>query len=364
MNIIIFGGSFDPIHVGHVKIAERAAKEFNATVYFVPSPIGVWKSDSVSKSDKLNMLKLAIEGHDEFKIDEFELNSGKDTNYSIDTVKHFKEVFPNDTLYFLMGSDQANKFNLWQGAKELSELAHIIFYPRVGIKVSEANIKEYNMTQIKGNFFEFASSSIRNLNNLGLDDKVLFYILDHELYFVKKVKEMYGSEKLYNHAVSVGKLCIDIARANKLDLCSIKDSFFVAGYLHDIGKHIAPERSKEIMVNYFPDYLDMPPFAIHQFVGAKIAEEEFGINDELILEAIKYHTTGHGEMTALEKVVYAADKIDPLRGYDSTELINAMMEDIDSGFKTVLKANVDYLNDKGKQISDILSDQCIKQYLK
>ena len=185
MNIIIFGGSFDPIHIGHIKMASIAAKKYDAIVYFVPSPIGAWKSESASKSDKLAMLKLAIEGHDNFKIDEFELNSGKDTNYSIDTVRYFKKKFPNDHLFFLMGSDQAARFHLWQGAKELSELAEIIYYPRIDISVSEENITNYKMQQIKGNFYEYASSNIRNLNNLGLDDKVLFYILDHDLYFVK-----------------------------------------------------------------------------------------------------------------------------------------------------------------------------------
>ena len=364
MNIIIFGGSFDPIHIGHIKMAERAAKQYNATVYFVPSPIGVWKSESVSKSDKLNMLKLAIEGHEDFKIDEFELNSGKDTNYSIDTVRYFKTKFPNDTLYFLMGSDQASKFNLWQNAKEISDIAHIIFYPRAGVDVSRENIDMFRMEQIKGSFYEFASSSIRNLNDLGLDDKVLYYILDHELYFVKRVKQIYASDRLYAHAESVGKLCLEIAKANKLDLSSVKDAFFIAGYLHDIGKHISTDKTQEIMINYFPDYLDMPQFTFHQFVGSKIAEEEFGIRDEVILDAIRYHTTGRGEMTTLDKVVYAADKIDPIRGYDSSELIKAMMEDIDSGFEVVLKANKDYLQEQGKLINDFLSDQCLKSYLK
>ncbi len=363
MNIIIFGGSFDPIHIGHTKMAERAAKIYDASIYFVPSPIGVWKSESVSKSDKLAMLRLAVEGHEEFKIDEFELNSGKETNYSIDTVRYFKNKFPNDTLYFLMGSDQANRFHLWQGAKELSELAHIIYYPRVGIEVSQDNIDNFHMEMINGSYFEYASSDIRNLNNLGLDDKVLNYILEHNLYFVKKVKSFYNDERLYNHALSVGKLCVEIAEANHLDLCSIKDSFFVAGYLHDIGKHIPEDKIKEIMINYYPEFMDLPKVLYHQFVGAKIAEEEFGITDELILDAIRYHTTGRGLMTAIDKVVYAADKIDPLRGYDSKELIAAMKQDIDSGFKIVLKANKEYIEDKGKLFNDILTDQCVKEYL-
>ena len=364
MNIIIFGGSFDPIHIGHTKIAERAALEYQATVYFVPSPIGVWKNESVSKEDKLNMLKLAINGHDNFKIDEFELNSGKDTNYSVDTVRYFAKKFPNDKLFFLMGGDQANHFDMWQECDELAKLAQIIFYPRENIHVNADNIKRFNMIELRGSLFEYASSDIRNLNNLALDDKVLDYILSHELYFVKRIKSLYNDERLYNHGVSVGKLCLKIVEANKIDLSSIKDAFFVAGYLHDIGKRASEERYKEIMTNYYPEFMDIPKVIQHQFIGATIAEEELGIQDPIILDAIKYHTTGRGEMTILDKVVYAADKIDPLRGYDSTELINAMLNDIDSGFVTVLKANVEFITGKGKLMNDILTDQCLKTYLK
>ena len=68
-------------------------------------------------------------------------------------------------------------------------------------------------------------------------------------------------------------------------------------------------------------------------------------------------------MTAIDKVVYAADKIDPLRGYNSEALIDAMKKDIDSGFKIVLKANKEYIEGKGKLFNDILTDQCVKEYL-
>ena len=141
----------------------------------------------------------------------------KDIAHSVarTTVRYFKNKFPNDKLYFLMGSDQANFFHRWQGAEELAKIAQIIFYPRSGIVVSEENIKKYNMELIKGSFYDYASSSIRNLNDLGLADEVLFYILEHELYFVKRVKEAYKDERLYNHALSVGKLCLKIAEAKK-----------------------------------------------------------------------------------------------------------------------------------------------------
>lgn len=93
MNIVIFGGSFDPVHLGHIKIALHVAEEYNATVYFVPAKISIWKSESVSIKDKLAMLHLVIDEHPSLKIDEFELNRPEETTYSIETVRYFKRNF-------------------------------------------------------------------------------------------------------------------------------------------------------------------------------------------------------------------------------------------------------------------------------
>ena len=99
MNRIIFGGAFDPVHNGHINMARKAAKQLAGEVIFVPAPISVWKQSSAPTEDKIAMLKLAIKDYKEFSIDEFEINSGKEINYSIDTVRYFKEKYPKDKLY-------------------------------------------------------------------------------------------------------------------------------------------------------------------------------------------------------------------------------------------------------------------------
>ena len=362
MNIVIFGGSFDPIHLGHVKIALRVAEAYNATVYFVPAKISVWKHESVSIEDKLEMIKIAIHGHPQLKIDEFELNRPNETTYSIETVRYFKQKYPSDTLYFLMGADQAMNFHKWNDAYELSQLARILYYPRNEIEPPIDNILNYQMELVDGGLYQASATDIRSLSNLYLDEKVLDYILDHELYFVKKVKSLYSPER-YKHAVSVAKTAIEIARSNKLLFDSLFSYFFLAGYLHDIGKAVPKEEQKQIMAQYYPEYLSMPPFSYHQFVGAYIAREEFGIDDVFILSAIMYHATGRKLMTTLEKIIYAADKIEPTRGYDSSKLIEAMKEDYEKGFIEVLKHNRDYLLEGGKDIHNPLSDECFEYYL-
>ena len=117
------------------------------------------------------------------------------------------------------------------------------------------------------------------------------------------------------------------------------------------------------MKEHYKEYLDLPAFAYHQFVGEYIAKNDFGVVDEDILTAIKFHATGNENMGTLAKIIYAADKIEPTRGFDSSDLIRAMMEDVDKGFVTVLKANKEFLQTHRFDINNRLTSSCFKYYL-
>ena len=359
MNIIIFGGAFDPVHNGHINMAINAQKDLQGEVFFVPAPISVWKNKSVSKEDKINMLKLAIKGYEHFHIDEFELNSGKEVNYSIDTVKYFKNKYPKDELYFLIGGDQVERFHLWKDAKKLSKLAHIIYFDRPDYIMTTENIVNYNISVIKGPGIVVSSSEIRLFKDFNLPDEVLYYILDKKLYFVENLIP-YVNQRRLEHSISVAKTAYEIALANNLEN---PHKYLVAGLLHDIGKSNDVEKERKIVEEHFPEYKDMPEFSFHQFVGAYYAENDFQIHNESILNAIKYHATGKDEMDLLGKIVYAADKIEPTRGFDSSELIAAMKQDAETGFVTVLKANKEFLENHRGDINNPLTSKCFKYYL-
>ena len=96
MNKIIFGGAFDPVHNGHINMAKKAAKALDGEVLFVPARISVWKSVSAPKEDKMAMLELAIKNEKDFSIDRHEIDSESEINYSIDTIKYFKEKYTSD----------------------------------------------------------------------------------------------------------------------------------------------------------------------------------------------------------------------------------------------------------------------------
>ncbi len=359
MNRIIFGGAFDPIHNGHINMAKKAAKMLDGEVIFVPARISVWKSVSAPKEDKIAMLQLALQNEDSFVIDRYEIDSESEISYSIDTIKHFKEKYPNDNLFLLIGSDQVNEFHRWKNAEELSKIAKVVFYTRPDIKLN-GNVEKYQMMKIEGGGIEVSSTDIRALKGFNLPDAVLMYIVENDLYEGMAQLNMILTPHRLAHSKSVAKTAYEIAVSNKLEN-PIKA--YIAGLFHDIGKDIDLKKQKELTKEHFPEFMDLPDFAFHQFAGSVLAESMFNIHDKDILEAIRFHSTGNKNMCRLAKIIYASDKIEPTRGFDSSDLISAMKNDVDQGFKTVLQANKDYLVEHHKTISNPLTCICFEQYL-
>ena len=357
MNRIIFGGGFDPIHLGHINMALAAKEALKGEVIFVPAKVAIWKEESVSQEHKLNMIKLAIAKYDGFSIDTYELDQ-KEQPRSYQTVAYFKNKYPKDKLYFLIGQDQVNVFNEWANPEEIAKNTQIVYFKRPKVSINQENIDKFKMMAIEGPEFDVSSSDIRNLKSLAISEEVLKYIEDNNLYFIPKIKG-YIDEKRFDHSLSVAHLAYRIAKEQGFDYRKA----YIAGILHDIAKGVDRDERLILMKKYYPDYLDVGTFAYHQFLGELIAKRDFDIQDQDILNAIKFHTTGRKEMSWLEKLIYATDTVDPLRGYDSSELIKALEEDLNSGFVVVLKANYEYLKVRHLSIDNPLSDECFKTYL-
>lgn len=364
-NYIIFGGTFDPVHNGHMRIALASSLRLNADVIFVPSKSPRWKNPLTSSEHRLKMLSLAIKhsGSSSFSIDKYELNSGDDINYSIDTVRYFKKKYPKDNLYFLIGADQVDNFYNWKDAYELSKLVQIVYVSRPNVTIDKNAVEAFHMIDL---YYDgsgpISSSSIRDFKSIDVPTEVLEYIEKNHLYFVDKVSR-YVDEARLAHSIQVAKLAYLIAKKNKLEN---PEKYYIAGLLHDVGK-IAKNKEKmsaiSFMNKYYSDYLDLPPFSFHQFIGEKIAREDFNINDEEILKAIKYHSTGNANMSDLAMVVYASDKIEPTRGFDSRWLINSCMKNYKQGFIDTLIDNKKYLLAHNKDIYNRLTDACFKMYI-
>ena len=179
----------------------------------------------------------------------------------------------------------------------------------------------------------------------------------------KILNETIKNEKRVKHSLSVGSLSFDIAKSNHL---SNPKKYFVAGALHDIAKGLSKEEEIWLMNKYYKYYKNMPRYCFHQFLGEYLVKEVLKLDNKSILNAIKCHCTGKKNMNTIDKIVYAADKIDPLRGYDSSYMVEAMKNDYKSGFLLVLEENYKFLEKKNKSDESSinrLSNQCFHFYL-
>ena len=273
MNKIIFGGGFDPIHLGHINMALVARDALKGEVIFVPAKVAVWKEESISEEHKLAMLKLAISKYEGFSIDTFELEQ-KEQPRSYLTVAYFKKKYPKDKLFFLIGQDQVNAFHQWMNPDEIAKNTQIVYYKRPKYFVNQENIDKYHMLAIEGPVVDVASSDVRALKSVALPEEVLNYIEENNLYYVNRVRS-YIKETRFNHSLSVAHLAYRLAKKLQLDY----QKAYIAGILHDIAKGIDKDESLALMKQLYPDYLDIGAYAYHQFLGEILAKRDFNVQE-------------------------------------------------------------------------------------
>ncbi|MGD0590391.1 MAG: nicotinate (nicotinamide) nucleotide adenylyltransferase [Bacteroidota bacterium] len=185
----IFGGTFDPPHKGHIAIAEEAMKQLSLdTIYFVPAYLPPHKLQhySMTAKHRLTMVKLAIDGHKDFKVSMVELQR-RGISYTVDTLKAFRSRFPNAALILVIGADNLEQFQSWKSPKAILQLASLAVYKRRGFNRSLKN-QNIAFQLIKGQLLQVSSTEIRKRLVKGLTVSKLLsrpierYIKRHSLY--------------------------------------------------------------------------------------------------------------------------------------------------------------------------------------
>lgn len=134
----IMGGTFNPIHIGHIKIAEAAYAQFYLDeIWFMPNHIPAYKSEDiiVSGEDRLAMVELAIQDIPHFKSSDFELKREGNT-YTAETLQLLKQKYPKDIFYFIMGADSLFQFDKWKDAEMIPGYAELLIAPRDGKSIN------------------------------------------------------------------------------------------------------------------------------------------------------------------------------------------------------------------------------------
>lgn len=183
MKIGLFGGAFNPVHNGHIALARAAIKTAKLDlVIFIPSGNTPHKGKiSISKTDRLEMVKRAIENEEKMTYSEYELNR-EEISYSADTVEYFSTLYPEDELYFIIGDDSYNNLSSWHQPERILKKSTLLVFDRVGAQILPPAVR-VDMERV-----EVSSSDIRERIYKGKDfinllpKSVFNYIIKNNLY--------------------------------------------------------------------------------------------------------------------------------------------------------------------------------------
>jgi nicotinate-nucleotide adenylyltransferase len=200
MRIGVFGGSFDPVHLGHLRLADCCWRQARLDrVDFIPTAQQPLKPHGpvASEADRIAMLRLALADRPGFAVSNLEIERGG-VSYTVDTLRAVREAWPKVELFFLMGADALAEFPQWREPEAICELATLLVVRRAGATepdfgvlnsiVSPARLAEIRDVQVQMPATPISSTAIRELIaksgtwRESVPEKVADYILQHELY--------------------------------------------------------------------------------------------------------------------------------------------------------------------------------------
>ena len=337
-SLAVLGGTFDPIHMGHLAIAQAVCDRLRPQrVLFIPSSQPAHKQGrQISPAiHRYNMTALAVCEHPSFDVSRLELDRAG-VSYTIDTARALKAICPiKAEISFIIGADALMDILSWKNAAELLKTCRFIVVPRPGYEKKAPEYVDYLIKThgsmihcLEGPLIDISSTDIRERFKEGLPVEGLIpkqvedYARRHGLYpakpaafhFEAALKSLRSrlSPKRFTHTMGV------IAEAERLAAHYAQDieKARIAALLHDCAKEYSADKKRALCRLWgvqLDDALQASIDITHSLLGAESARRDFNIHDPDILQAIRYHTTGHGNMTMLDKIIMLADYIEPYR---------------------------------------------------
>lgn len=340
----IFGGTFNPLHRGHLQAAAQALDALGLSkLLLIPNREAPHKSlpaDSPTPEQRLEMLRLAVRDP-RMQVSDLEL-SRPGPSYTVDTVLELRRKHPRAELVLLMGSDMFLGFEKWKDPDIVLENAALGVFCRgyAGEKERcEAKAAQYtaigrDVYLLDNPVVDISSTQLRRLLVFGgagafLPEKVEAYIRQNGLYGTGKDYRHLSADELEQVVVSLLKpnrvahvlgcrdTAVELARrwgADPVDALR-------AGLLHDITKALDGGLQLELCRAYgveLDEFSLQYPKTLHALTGSLVARRIFGEN-QAVVDAICCHTTGKADMNLLEKIIYVADYMEPNRDFPGVE---------------------------------------------
>ena len=374
----IYGGTFNPPHIGHIRAAVQAAQSLKLDkLLLIPDRIAPHKeipSGSPTPEQRLEMLQLAAKSYEKLEVSDIELRR-EGPSYSYITVEHLRESYPDAKLYLLMGTDMFLSFLTWKHPERI--LAHVTLAVMYRGEKGEVAAIEAHKAQmeamaaevelVKNNVVNISSTQMRRLLAFRcagelLPEGVLDYIRENRLYDTRTDWKNLPMEQLEQvvirllnpnrvaHVLGCRDTAVELARHWGAD----EEDAARAGILHDITKAIDGPLQLTLCQAYgkiLSDFSRKYPKTLHALTGSLVAERIFGEN-AAVVSAIEWHTTGKADMSLLEKIIYLADYIEPNRTIDGVDELRALaFTDIDAALKLGLNMTLAHLARQGAEVS-------------
>ena len=379
----IIGGTFDPVHIGHLMLAEQAASYFDLSkVIFVPTGLPPHKDRTriTPATHRIEMVRLAIGGNDKYEISGIECD-GAGVSYTYITLGTLHEIYGRDAeLYYIVGSDVLQYISKFRNSEQVFESCILLATTRPGPDHKTAEslagdlIATYGARIMLFDFPEIgiSSSLLRSKIAAGESvrymspDSVIDYIKRNGLYTVGGETALSGYwESIPEPAESLresggGQARIDIMRLKRMMVTRLSINRFrhtlgvmetasrladmigadrekavVAGLLHDCMREVPLEELISVCESNDISVTEMDrlaPVILHAPAAAVEADRLLGGADSEITEAIACHTTGRAGMGVLAKVLFVADAIEPGRDYEAAREARAMLDAADGAF--------------------------------
>ncbi len=324
-----------------MRLARAAADKIGLDkVLIVPSCLPPHKIPGklAKGGERIEMCRIAFSQDSRFKVSSIELDRG-DKSYTVETLRELKKQYPDDELYFIIGSDMLKTFRQWYLWEEILSLAFLCAASRE--KGFEADLSAYTAEQKAKIIFldveplEVSSTQIRvavahNNGSSLIDPAVYEYIKKNGLYddglsdYRKILAEKLDAYRMH-HSECVCECAAALAEKYGADVEKAR----IAGLMHDVMKNAPASEQLEMLEKSGQSLTRVDisnPKVWHQLSGAVFLEENGIVGDEEILGAVRWHTTGRADMTLLEKIVYTADFISADRDYPDVGVVRRLAE--------------------------------------
>ena len=340
-NIAIYGGTFNPVHIGHVNLLDSFIKKLDFDkVIVIPTNIPPHKQVNITADGqtRLEMCEVAF-ADKKIEVSDIELKR-EDKSYSFNTVSSLKEIYPNDQLFFLMGSDMFLSLESWYRYDDLKKLTIFCAAAR---NLEDRKLLEQHAEKLEQNGAKaiVVDIDIIDISSAQIREKIMFGENCAE-FLPKEVEKIVSEKKLYSFEQAV-EFCKNAIRPRLNDarynhsLCVAKSAgkladkyganhnkAYIAGILHDITKQTSEEEQLQLIEKFdilCEDTKTDSKALWHAVTGAAYVKNVLKFSDEDFLNSIRYHTTSRKGASLLEDVVYIADFISDDRDYPDVDIM-------------------------------------------